>query len=465
MMMRAMWDSIVCLDGSRPWVSKLMILVRVSAKELTSLIMDEERCRMERKDRRNWKSRVQGLDDYDHSPDQQQPKPAKRSNQRAQRADEDDLEYRLAIEASKNAAEEDAKRRAKSKGPEDDDDLAKAIKLSKEEEELRRRELEQANANSLFDDGPGVQPAVAQPTGWNQGYQQQPSVDWFGNVIDSQQPQQTGYSVQPTGYQNTGYGGYGQQPFGQQTGTGNNAFMQPQQTSFNMSNNPYSQQLQNGNSGFGQAQQPSIQEPQPTASGSKNPFGASTQQTANQISAQPTGSNNPFAQQSSFGNQQSQANRQPTLSSLSEQKAATSFNPITSFTAPPQQPTYLQSPGQQQQIQPSQQSPTFAQNNSQPLNPHHAKLDQLLGAGTGQDTFGNWGDTRIPGLQAQHTSPAFRNGPNANPFLHTQATGIQPAYTGPAGAYGGGNNPFGGQQQQNNGQGRGQAGNTNLIDL
>jgi len=352
--------------------------------------------------------------------------------------------------------------------------LAKAIKLSKEEEELRRRELEQANANSLFDDAPAQQPAVAQPTGWNQGYQQQPTVDWFGNVIDPQAPQQTGYSVQPTGYQNTGYGGYGQgmnQPFGQNPGAGNNAFMQPQQTAFNMSNNPYAQQ-QNGGAGFGvfgggqQQPPPQIQEPQPTA-GSKNPFGANTQQQGNHIPVQPTGSNNPFAQASSFHTQQSSRPGPPTLSSLSEQKAATSFNPITSYSASPQQqqqPTYLQSPIQQSQP-PQQQTPSFAQQpqqSQQPQDPMHARLNQLLQESEGQDSFGNVGNTRIPGLMAQHTSPAFRNGPNANPFLHTQATGIQPAYTGPAGSYGG-NNPFG--AQQNAGQGRGQQGGSNLIDL
>jgi epsin len=420
---------------------------------------------MERRDRKSWKSRVQGLDDYDHPPEPQ-PKPAKRGNPRAQRADEDDLEYRLAIEASKNEAEEDARRRAKTKGVEDDDDLAKAIKLSKEEEELRRRELEQANANSLFDDTPGQQPAVAQPTGWNQGYQQQPTVDWFGNVIDPQAPQQTGYSVQPTGYQNTGYGGYGQQPFGQQqTGAGQNAFMQPQQTAFNMTNNPYAQQQNGGGFGGAFAQQPAVQqEPQPTA-GSKNPFGANTQSNNNPISVQATGSNNPFAQQPSFNNSQ-QSNRPPTLSTLSEQQATNSFNPIMSYSAPPQQqqqpqqPTYLHSPTQQ--TQPSQTTPSFAQSQpQQPLDPHKARLNQLLASGEGLDTYGNVGEMRVPGLMAQHTSPAFRNGPNANPFLHTQATGIQPAYTGPAASYGG-NNPFGGQ---NAGQGRGQQGNSNLIDL
>src|ERR1700759_1254813 len=40
------------------------VIVRVSAKELTSLILDEERLRSERSDRKLWKSRVTGLDEH-----------------------------------------------------------------------------------------------------------------------------------------------------------------------------------------------------------------------------------------------------------------------------------------------------------------------------------------------------------------------------------------------------------------
>jgi hypothetical protein len=42
-------------------------------------------------------------------------------------------------------------------------------------EDLRKRELEESNAQSLFDDTP----AQVQPTGYNQGYQQQGAVDWL----------------------------------------------------------------------------------------------------------------------------------------------------------------------------------------------------------------------------------------------------------------------------------------------
>ena len=435
----------------------------MSAKELTSLILDEERLRVERRDRKSWKSRVTGIDEFERE-SREVPRPKRREGATKE---EDDLEYRLAIEASKNEAEEEAKRRAgATKTNAEDDDLAKAIKLSKEEEELRRRELEEANANSLFDDTPAAQPAAVQPTGWNQGYQQQPTVDWFGNVIDPQQQQNTGFGMQQTGYQN-GYPGFQQQPTGYNAG-----FMQPQQTAFNMNNNPYGQQ-QNGFGGFGQQQQQQQQvQPQDAGlqPGSNNPW-AATQSQQDGLKPQPTGSNNPFA--SSFNRPLSaQAQRNPTLSTLQEQKAQTSFNPIMNFQSPQQQ-----QPVQQPIQQPQQQQA------SKPLDPHHARLNALLSSGEGQDTFGNVGDLRIP---AQHTAPGTfvnsagagmnkltQNATGHNPFLQSQYTGMPqasyqqsplgPAQTGPAGSFGasyGPNNPFG-----QNSRGNQQPGQGNLIEF
>lgn len=463
--------------------------VRVSAKELTSLILDEERLRAERQDRKNWKSRVTGLDDVGQTSHNGEPH---RKPPRKERPNEDeDLEYRLAIEASKNEAEEDARRRAKAvKETDEDADLAKAIKLSKEEEDLRRKELEEANATSLFDDTPTpTQPAVTQPTGWNQGYQQQPTVDWFGNVIDPHQQQNTGFGLQgqPTSYQN-GFGYSGLQQQTQPTGYGNPSFQNFQGTGFGTST-PYSQQP-NGFGTFGQQQQQQPQpQPQPQQQqqqqqpdnlqpGSHNPF-AGTQQLAQDAKPQPSGSNNPFA--TSFQRPASAQPRiQPTLSTLQEQKAATSFNPITNYQVPQPQPQLqLQPlPIQQQQQQPIK-----------PQDPHMARLNALLASGDGQDTFGNVGDLRIP---AQHTAPGTfvnsagsglgritQNATGNNPFLNSQFTGmpqqtgfgqnrVMPAQTGPAGSFGnvapfgaGGNNPFGaiGGNQQQQGQGG------SLIDL
>ncbi|QSZ30751.1 hypothetical protein DSL72_000309 [Monilinia vaccinii-corymbosi] len=445
--------------------------VRVSAKELTSLILDEDRLRAERADRKNWKSRVTGLDEFAEPSDAQ---PRRQRPHRAQRADEEDAEYRLAIEASKYQEEEDRKKRESRKGggEPDDDDLAKALKLSQEEEELRRRELEEQNAHSLFDDDP-IQ--VAQPTGFNQGYQQQGAVDWSGNPIDLQ-TQPTGYlnpytnfqNSQPTGYQNTGYqNGFSSQPTGfDPYASQQQQSFQPQPTGFN----GYNQFQQ-------QPQQPQQQHLEPLLpAGTNNPWATNQSQPVQSLQPMPTGSNNPFATSLARPHTSSAASK-PTLATLQEQKTlgqysnapsfnnTPSYNPITSFSPPPPQ---------------------------KEISEHEAKLNALLSSGDGMDTFGNTGNLRIP---AQHTAPGtFVNSAGAglgriheqqtgnNPFLQNQYTGMPrttyqnnpqnntpgsspfgrqvPAATGPAGMNGGANgygqssNPFGPRPQQGqNGQG------------
>ena len=469
--------------------------MRVSAKELTSLVLDEERLRTERSDRKTWKSRVTGIEEYGpqgsgYIGGGEPPTPRRqRPDRRKQGTDEEDAEYKLALEASKYEAEEDKKRRAKgNSAPVDDDDLAKAIKLSKEEEELRRRELEESNATSLFDDTPAptTQPQL---TGYNQGYQQQGAVDWFGNPVDQQpqqpqQPQTTGFLnnaySQPTGgqYQN------GVQP--QQTGFDQSQFqqpqanymqpqptIQPQQTAFNNLNNPYAHQSND----FGSQFQPQPQQQiSPPMTGSHNPWATNQQPQADALKPAPTGSNNPFA--SSFNRPQPQQQQMPpSLSSLAEQKPTTnfgqtSFNLISSYSTPQAPPT----PQKDQ-------------------NPQHARLNALLASGEGMDTFGNTGELRIP---SQHTAPGtFVNSSGQglnrlhaaqtgnNPFFSQQFTGgpqqqtsvggfgqqarMMPAQTGPAGlnTFGGSsfgqasNNPFGAQPpHQNPNQATG-----SLIDL
>ncbi|KAL8639852.1 MAG: hypothetical protein Q9228_003160 [Teloschistes exilis] len=462
--------------------------VRVSAKELTSLVLDEERLRTERSDRKTWKSRVTGIEEFAprgyEGGDASQPQ-RRRPERRPQREDEEDAEYKLAIEASKYEAEEDEKRRARNSVAPDDDDLAKAIKLSKEEEELRRKELEESNAASLFDDTPGPSTQQPQYTGYNQGYQQQGAVDWFGNPVDqqAQQPTSTGYLnnaySQPTGFQPQATGfqngfqpqqtSFDQSQFQQQQPQPNyfsQQSIQPQQTAFNTQNNPYAQQTDFGNQ-FQQQQQPLVS-PQ---AGSHNPWATGQPQQAEPLKPAATGSNNPFA--SSFSHAQPQQTGPPSLNTLSEQRTAVqgqqiSYNPIANYQSP--------------------QGPPTPQKD---INPQHARLNALLASGEGMDTFGNTGDLRIP---AQHTAPGtFVNSSGQglnklhstqtgnNPFFSQQFTGAPqqqqpsqtgfgmppqqqqqqnrmiPAQTGPAGMNGFGgspfgqqasNNPFGGPQQQ-----------------
>ncbi|KAI1848901.1 hypothetical protein JX266_005329 [Neoarthrinium moseri] len=439
--------------------------VRVAAKELTALLLDEERLRVERSDRKTWKSRVTGIEEF--APEGSVPPPSQRRQRTRRYSDEDDAEYKLALEASKYQEEEDRRRREGNQGAADtDDDLAKAIKLSKEEDERRKRELEEQNAQSLFaDDDPFPSTSQPQPTGFNMGYQQGNNVDWFGNPT-TQSPvagQPTGYNFnnmpnqQYTGFQNNGFqNGFGAQqtgmydPYGQQQQQQPQQFV-PQPTGFN---NPYAQQQQ-----FQQPQQTATPEPVAQA-GSNNPFGR--QQTSSPMMAQPTGSNNPFAS----GMNKPQPQRAPTMPTLNELQSMPEPKSLQTFTPPPQ-PTFQQPPQPQQP--------------QRELTEHESRLNQLLASGDGMDTFGNTGNLRIP---AQHTAPGtFVNSAGAglnklnaeatgnNPFLRQQFTGMpqvsyqqqqqhpqMPAATGPANmgmnGFGGQSNPFSARPQQQNGQGQ-----------
>lgn len=426
--------------------------VRVAAKELTSLLLDEERLRAERTDRKSWKSRVTGLEEF--GPEQPHEPPRRR--ERRQMNDEDDAEYKLALEASRYQEEEDRRRReGRQPADVDEDDLAKAIKLSKEEEEARRRVLEEQNAQSLFDDTPvQTQP---QQTGWNQGYQQGSGVDFFGNPIDQSQMQ-----AQPTGFMPNAYTGFQTQPTGYQNGF-SNGFSQPQPTGYdafgqqNLQPQP-SQSFQPQPTGYNPYAQQQVQPQQTEASlqpGSNNPWASNNNQQNTGLSAMApmkTGSNNPFAQQSSYSRPQpTKVPSMPVLGSLPEQKTLSSFNQI------------------QPQPSPFATSPKQSEPPAKPMSEHEARLNALLASGEGQDTFGNVGDLRIP---AQHTAPGtFVNSAGAgmnkltaeatgnNPFLRQQFTGmptVSYGATGPAGMDGGfggqsSSNPFGARPQQQQG--------------
>lgn len=426
----------------------------MAAKELTALIIDEERLRTERTDRRSWKSRVTGLEEYGPPHGEDRPRQRPRDRERPRQAnDDEDLEYKLAIEASKAQEEEDRKKReSRSHMDSEDDDLAKAIKLSKEEEERRRKELEQTNASSLFDDDL-IQvnpPPQQQFTGLNQGYQQGNPVDFFANPIDPNQMQvqptgymqnaYTGFQPQQTGYPGTYANGFGMQnnlldPYAQQQQQALQQGFQAQPTGYN----PYAQQ---------QVQSPLQQEPtlQP---GSNNPWATNNNQQQG-LKPTPTGSNNPFA--NSFNRQQSTRTPISTLGTLPEQKSLSSFN-SQPFNQPSPQPVV-------QQQQPSFQQP------QKEMTEHESKLNALLATGDGLDTFGNTGNLRIP---AQHTAPGtFVNSAGSgvqrlgaevtghNPFLRNQFTGMPtvtynsqvPAATGPASM--GASNPFSGNRPQTN---------------
>lgn len=333
--------------------------------------------------------------------------------------DENDDDMRRAIEESRRQADEDEKKRKAGVG--EDDDIAKAIKLSKEEEELRQSRLEDQNANSLFDEGwdqPAPQPQLV--------YQQQQQVDLWGNPVDNsaelQQQQSTGYLQnvysQPTGFLPQQQPGF----MPQQTG-----FLQPQSASTNgFSNNPYAQatpQFSPQQTGFQSG--PSAQ-----SALSNNPYAASQQQQQQQPEAlqpMPTGSNNPFAQfGTSFNQQQSQQQRpafSPSLSSLSEQAQA----------QPQPQQKYQSTLSPQNSF--SSSTPSFSTPQKQQSS-HQNKLEFLLAQGNpmGQDTFGNTGETRVPAHY------------NRTGFVNSAGQGLRPSVTGVSNQQP--NNPFFAGQQQ-----------------
>jgi epsin len=369
------------------------------------LIQDDERLRTERANRSNMQSRLGGggrrANTFDTPTDTRHPQRRRQSHR-----EDDDEEMRRAIEASKLQADEDAKRRRAASG-ETDEDMAKAIKASKEEEELRQSRLSDQNANSLFDDS-WDQPAQQAP---QPVYQQQQQVDLWGNPIDmnaqQQQQQSTGYLQdvysQPTGFlaQPAGYG----QPQMATNGF-NNDFS---------TNNPYMQTgAQQQPQQFSQLTgfQPSQQS---QAALSNNPYTA--QQPPEPLQPLPTGSNNPFAQFGpSFNQQTTRTSFSPSLSTLSEQQQQQQL-PQHPFSAPGSFSVPSLQPAPKQQPQPTT---------------HQQKLDYLLAQGnpTGQDTFGNTGETRVP-AHFQRTG-----------FVNSSGQGLRPSMTGfPAGAQPQ-NNPF-----------------------
>lgn len=168
--------------------------VRTKAKEITALLMDEERLRSERTNRDKMRDRMGSQSAFSALNNAQSRRgstmsPAGRRRNGTATFSNDDDDMRKAIEASKLQEQEDMARRARGSNNRDDDDeeLQRALQLSREEEEKRQRELEKSNANALFDDSYVIQPQVQQFTGY---------------PYPQQQPMYTGY-VQPTmtGYQ------------------------------------------------------------------------------------------------------------------------------------------------------------------------------------------------------------------------------------------------------------------------
>jgi len=118
--------------------------VRQKAKDITNLLMDEARLRQERLSRANMRDRMMGQPGNDDDNDESlAPRGDENSARRMRKAGGED-ELGRAIEESKRSLAAEQARGA------EDADLARAIKLSEEEEARRKATL--TDSGSLFDE-------------------------------------------------------------------------------------------------------------------------------------------------------------------------------------------------------------------------------------------------------------------------------------------------------------------------
>lgn len=299
-------------------------LIRVKARELVSLLRDDERLTRERQMAKNKSLR-----------------PRRERSERP--SDPYDADLQRALELSRETADRE---RSVAPSDETDADLQAALKLSLEEEEMRK-------------------------------LRGQPQVSANDNLLDLDEPVQ----YQPTYFQP------------QQT------FVQPQYYQVDMFGNPVQQTAGfYANYGqFGQPQQYQTQIPQYTG-------------FTEELKPLKTGSNNPFALQDST--------QQPAFFTQPQPQSQPQFQQVS------QQPQQAQQYQQQaQQYQQQTQQPALPQTQQQQpqtlalgqskYNDSH-ELNTLLATGTGVDTFGNTGATRIP---HQHTKTGT--------FINSSGTGIR----------------------------------------
>ncbi|ODV59268.1 epsin, partial [Ascoidea rubescens DSM 1968] len=360
-------------------------IIRTKAKELVSLLKDNDRLKLERRER-SQNSPQRDLFNLDYNSD------SNNRNNRINYPTDVDADLQRAIEQSRLTAEEDElKRRNKSVN---DEDLEEALRLSKEEQELKQlKEQKQQNLLDLDDEENNNQQSnlfINPQTTYQLGYipqqqQQYLELDMFGNpiVYGQQNPMQTGYLQ--------------------------NAYSSNDVNFFNQQQQQLLQQQQ---------QQQLLQQQQ--------------QQLQQQLQQQQLQQQFLLSQNTQQQQQQQRQETQPqSLADLQyEQQRLQQFQNQQPQAQLPQQP--------QQPQQPLTQTLT----GQQKFNLKHAELNSLLASGTGIDTFGNEGETRIP---AQHTKTTrFINSSgtgykqesntNSNPFFANQypgmPTNIVPSYTG-----------------------------------
>ncbi|KAK4058106.1 hypothetical protein OIO90_000845 [Microbotryomycetes sp. JL221] len=331
--------------------------VRQKAKDITNLLLDENKMRASRLNRKDMRDRMSGAGERPRSNTEPNVRRQVPDRSGARSADRD---LEAAIAASKQSAAEEA---ARGRRTNEDSELEEALRLSREEDERRRRELEASSGGNLFDE---------------QQQRQQSN-----NLIDidstpTQQPMATGYaSFNPYAAQQQAMYEeqmrqaqlmelqrqqqeqmYMQQQMAQQQMQDQYMRLQQQQYEAQMA---YQAQLAQ------QQQQPII--PQPTAFGTNNPFAA-------------------FAPTPSPAPQMPQQTGMPT-------------------------PERTTSPVQAQQAPAPSRSPIQARPAKD--DGKHSDLARMLAAGRedGIDSFGNIGSLRVP-VGSQFATKT------GNPFLAQQ---------------------------------------------
>lgn len=400
-------------------------IIRVKAKELTSLMQDDERLKQERNAAQSSTSRGRRRNGG--------------RNARSRYNPDDDIydeDLQKALEESKLTAEEESNRRRN----ETDESLERAIQLSLEEEEMRKR-----NQNLLDLNEDSNPPDIYAFYG-----QQQPQ------QLQQQQQQQ---NQQIIGYDMFGNPVYGTQPMA--TGYLQNAYqdLAAQQQSLYLQQQQQQQQFYQEQLAAAANQQMSLQ------TGSNNPFGQQQQQQYLLQQQQQQ------EQQQELLRQQQQQQQQQLLleqQAQAEEEARKREEELKKQQAllEEQQRLLLEQQQRVQLLQQQQQSPVKSSlTGDQRMNQQYSELNDLLAQGTGLDTFGNTGEARIPaqftktGTFINSQGTGYKQISNSNnPFLDTQFKGlgtssitsrIVPAETG----YG-----FGNQQQEQRNQ-------NSLIDL
>lgn len=399
--------------------------VRQKAKDITNLLQDDARLRLERKSRASMRDRLvngrEGEEEDFGPPRRSTSVPPVTTHRRPK----DDDEMRRAIEESKRSLEQEQARQKRNN--KEETELEMALRISREEEANRNRALEDANSRALFDDQnqlisfgdpqPNLQPQFTSFNPYALQMQQQ-------QLLQEEQMRQQQAQLEWERQQQ-------QLALQQQQQQAQEEFMRQQHAQAQQDEFMRQQQAQQL---FLQQQQQAQQQALFDQQQQQQYLQQQQQQQHQPIQAQPTGfgSKNPFA----FQQQQQQASSPPPPSL-----------PNFSASAPDLHAQQYQSPQRFNSIQEEDDDDFALVANTQAnaRRPYddgkHAHLAGLIGnrAEDGIDTFGNIGQLRYghTGGGRQNTLAPLvgqRTGTGVNPFAsmsRQQTLGGQPTGQNP----------------------------------